>query len=260
MYNIAIPDSVYDKKNIVFPISMNQPLERGKPLELTLNALSEISSKSNASITILICDYLNRHNVGERKSLEMGDNFINEYKHLFKNLKILRWKDYIESIKSFQSTLSMIENVSPEKSLFYGKMRKVYEQCKSAYSLASSIAYQREEFAAILLMDMFDAILYPKKPTYAMRYLYSNIEGRKPEFISFKINQKKIRNKHEFFKEPKSTHMHIAFRVLLDNINSLLESSEISPKEKMIFIERLKEDVDFIVESKLKANTKTLTS
>ena len=82
-----------------------------------------------------------------------------------------------------------------------------------------------------------------------MAYLYNFIEGYKPKYHHIKVSQIKnpaqqddIKNERFFIGNQKTSdssrnHIHIAFRGLLEHIDVLLNSSELSSKSKKLFAE-----------------------
>lgn len=250
MYKVTIPDSSSISKQVILPISMSQTLERGKALECLLKKANEIYKPEN--VTVLLCDYLNRHNLdSDKEALLMGEKFIDENKLALSENRVLRWKEYMESKKDFDYNLNLITDKSSPKSLFFGKMSKVHRNCKSSTSLEASVKYQREEFSLILCMKEFDAIIYPRKPSTAMNYLYSEIEGKKPLFIHAKVRKNSPKKAPSLlFFPPSKTKihnqpMHISLRLLLQQIDVLLQSPEIPSKSKLMFLEKLRDTLKF---------------
>lgn len=250
-YNASIPTDISSNEKIVLPISMNQPLERGSSLKAVLNAI-EVSGYKN-QVTILVCDYLNRHNYkDENEAFKQGDEFIHDHAAILQGYHILKWKEFLDSIKNnqFNEHIKQIREKCQEGSRFYNKIRKTWEKCLSAdQSLDNSIQYQIEEYASILCMTEFAHLFYPRRITNGMAYLYNFIDGSKPKYHHIKISKiKKIHLQDELKKErffigdPKTSdtsrnHIHIAFRGLLEHIDLLLNSSELSSKSKKLFAE-----------------------
>jgi hypothetical protein len=259
MYKVSLPERLSTHNKIVLPISMSQPLERGEALKALLSQLELNYGVEN--ITILICDFLNRHNLeNEESALEMGDIFIKEHKDILSKYNVIRWFDYLKSKKEFEVNLKKITELSPEKSLFDGKMCKVHRSCKSSFSLKASINYQREEFALILCMHEFDALVYPQKISNSMNYLYRNIDGKKPDYIAAKVTKNPTLSSTTplFFqqnlkKEVTHQSMHISLRLHLEQMKVLMNSSEIPLSSKIIFLNKLNDYIEFSKhESKIK--------
>lgn len=250
-YQASIPTDISSNENIVLPISMNQPLERGDSLKAILHAIEVNGYKSQ--VTILVCDYLNRHNCNdEGEAIKQGDAFIHDHAAILNGYRILRWKEFLDGIENnkFHDHIKQIQEKGQEGSRFYNKIRKTWEKCLSAdQNLDNSIQYQIEEYAAILCMTEFSHLFYPKRITNGMAYLYSFIEGYKPKYHHVKVSQIKspvqqdgIKNERFFIgnsttSDTSRNHIHIAFRGLLDHIDLLLNSSELSSKSKKLFAE-----------------------
>ncbi|MBA2655447.1 MAG: hypothetical protein H0U70_00485 [Tatlockia sp.] len=243
----TLPPDLKKTDTIILPISMNQPLERGERLAAILQSFEECGYKKQ--VTILVCDYLNRHNcTNDQDALKQGDQFIQENKDSLKDYPIIRWKPFLDSRpqNQFSNYFNTILNQSSEGSKFYNKMKKTWEKClSSSQSLEASINYQMEEYASILCMNEFDHLFYPKRITNGLAYLYNYIEGKKPIYHHIKVAENKIKNANpsaEFFmgslKENRN-HIHIAFRGLLEHMELLLSSSELSLKSKKTFAEEV---------------------
>lgn len=246
-YKASIPTDISPSEKIVLPISMNQPLERGESLKAILCAIEASGYKHQ--VTILVCDYLNRHNCkNEDEALTQGDAFINDHAEMLIGYHVLRWKDFLNNVQNhlFDIHLKQIQETCQEESRFYNKIRKTWEKCLSAdQPFENSIQYQIEEYTAILCMNEFSHLFYPKRITNGMAYLYHFIEGNKPKYHHIKVSQ--IKNPHtqdaiqdeRFFigDNASRNHIHIAFRGLLEHMDMLLSSSELSSKSKKSFAE-----------------------
>lgn len=247
-FHCTLPQDIKKSESIVLPISMNQPLERGERLSSILKAFDECGYKEQ--VTILVCDYLNRHNChDELEAFKQGEQFIQDHKHELQDYRVIRWKPFIDSIpqNQFETYFNKVVATSQEGTKFYNKMKKTWEKCLSAnQEFDASIKYQTEEYASILCMDEFDHLFYPKRITNGMAYIYNFIEGKKPTYHHIKIAENKSKlistpdQTEEFFIgsiKPNRNHIHVAFRALLEHMDVLLGSQELSLKAKKIFIE-----------------------
>ena len=100
-YHASIPTDISSNERIVLPISMNQPLERGDNLKAILHAI-EVNGYKN-QVTILVCDYLNRHNCNdENEAIKQGDEFIHDHAAILNGYRILRWKEFLDGIENNQ--------------------------------------------------------------------------------------------------------------------------------------------------------------
>lgn len=247
-FNCILPGDIKTNETIVLPISMNQPLERGERLFSILKAFETYGYKNQ--VTILVCDYLNRHNcTDEMESFAQGDKFLKDHENELQGFRVIRWKAFLDSIDQakFSASLNEIVKKSQVGSKFYNKMNKTWEKCLSAtQAFDSSIKYQTEEYASILCMTEFDHLFYPKRITNGMAYLYQFIEGRKPNYHHIKITENKtslapsLEHTEDFFMGSMKTdrnHIHIAFRALIEHMDVLLGSQELSLKAKKVFAE-----------------------
>ncbi len=256
----SLKTQISNDESIVLPISMHQPLERGDRLASILSYLKTYGLQANT--TILICDYLNRHNnLSDETALALGDEFIDSHKDLLHDFKIVRWKDYMDyKGEEFIESLKTIYSTSQINSRFYEKMKKTWEKCLSAnYSLEASIKYQQEEYAIVACMDEFSHLIYPKRITNGMSYLYGNFNCKMPIYHHIKISEIKNESKLSYIEknihqEKNRQRMHIAFRSIIEHVESLLSSNEMSENAKKMFIEEM-ENILIVNSNLISANS-----
>lgn len=241
---VTLPTEIPSNETIVLPISMHQPLERGENLHAILTALKHHGYQQQT--TVLVCDFLNRHNCETvEEAMQQGEDFLTEHQEMLEGFKILRWADFLNSRnEAFHNALKDIIAKSEEGSRFYNKMRKTWEKCLSAnYSLEASILYQQEEYAAVMCMDEFDHLIYPKRITNGMAYLYQHFAVLKPSYHHVKIAEKKVTKSQDVESNQSSgkerRHIHVAFRAVLEHVEFLLRSEELSEKAKRRFAEEM---------------------
>jgi|GEM_PF-2597948 len=245
LINATLPDTIPANETIVLPISMSQPLERGSRLAAILTAFKKLGYQHHT--TILVCDYLNRHNCGsEEEAILQGDTFLSEHADMLAGFKIMRWQEFLDTRNQtyFLAKHTEVKEKSVEGSAFYNKMKKTWEKCLSASQpFEASLLYQIEEYAAIVCMDEFDHLFYPKRITNGMAYLYNFIEGKKPQYHHIKVSDakpitmKNSTNTHVHAEKKDRRHIHIAFRALLEQMDMLLASGEMAIKAKHVFAE-----------------------
>ncbi|MBI5547662.1 MAG: hypothetical protein HY901_27585 [Deltaproteobacteria bacterium] len=244
----TFPEAIPAGESIVLPISMAQPLERGERLGAIIQAFKEKSYQDR--VTILVCDYLNRHNCSsDSEAIELGDQFIKDHATVLQGFRMMRWKELIDSQPSFPSRLKEVIARSAEGTQFHNKLIKTWEKCLSAsQALASSLQYQIEEYAAILCMDEFDHLFYPKRITNGMAYLYNFVDGKKPKYHYIRVSEVKdtqwatgtsAQGQPQDANKKDRRHIHVAFRGLIEHAEILLSSGELSHKAKGVFAEEL---------------------
>jgi hypothetical protein len=244
-FSAVLPGNIPDNEAIVLPVSMNQPMERGERLQAIIKSIRAHHYEDRT--TILICDYLNRHNCAtDAQALEQGDQFLHEHQNILNGLCIVRWQDFLAARKDvFTKRFSEVKEKNIDGSHFYLKMRKTWEKCLNAtQSLEASIQYQMEEYAAVLCMEEFSHLFYPKRITNGLAYLYNYFSGKKPQYHHVKMSGTKTVTQEKLFininnvnDNKKRRHIHIAFRALLEHMDALLASEELSDKAKKMFAE-----------------------
>ena len=245
-YSAVLPYNIPANETMVLPISMSQPLERGERLAAIIKSIRTHHYEDRT--TILVCDYLNRHNCDtDVQALEQGEQFLIDHQQILQGLHVVRWQDFLATRNQdvFAKRFSEVQEKNIQGSHFHLKMKKTWEKCLSAtQTLDASIHYQMEEYAAVLCMDEFEHLLYPKRITNGLAYLYNYFSGKKPQYHHIKMSEIKTVTQEELFHNINQIplnkdrrHIHVAFRGLLEHMDMLLSSGELSAKAKKVFAE-----------------------
>lgn len=251
---------------LIFPISMNQKYHTGERLE----ALFTFAEKYNS--TILVADTLQKHNLGgdKGKALKQGDKFILKYQHLFnkadeiksyeewqekknsKKLKMIRWERWANLYpEELEKAKKIVEGEYKKKEDFFQSIEETLEKSMSVLDRESSIKYQLEEISYLLTFKEFDVHLYPKELNLSQvvaKGIFSDINI--PEFLTPKLISKveNLQSTKGFFKaSQKKRHdrsLQLAERMALKNIEVILNSPEVAPVRKEVFIEELRGMID----------------
>ena len=237
-FSLEIPKG----SKVIVPSSMGSDL-KGEKLKELINNLKE----NDCDVTILIADTLQKYNYDYTTALKMGDNFLLENKGILKDVKVIRWDEFIESKKElFEKNKNLIEQKATKGSTFYNKMVRTQNKCAVSKDIDSSLEYQKEEYAAILTMSEFDYFIYSKSITDAMACLYNGqiIGIKNPQYIHVSFPQLLAKNAQEvgIFKaknKQQENSLPLVLRMAYDQVETVLNSNEISETSKQIFIERL---------------------
>jgi hypothetical protein len=251
-------DSLKKDAKVLLPISLGQKYHLGERLK----ALVEFAKSYNT--TILIADALHRYNLNdEKKALSMGDKFLDKNAEAFKDtvlidsveswekykddakvVKLVRWKTWAQ-IK--QKELEVADRLIEEEcknpvSKLVKKLHETAKQSASAHSEESSIAYQKEENKYLLTFSEFDYHIYPKplNPSQAETYTIFESSVKLPVHKSVKFEN--VEHPNSFFAEQKKRHeqsLPLALRLLINNFQEILGSSELSPVHKTLFIAKV---------------------
>ena len=273
-YKISIHDEkINGKEKIILPISMKQKYHKGKRLEALVNFTAQYNT------TILIADSLQKYNVGNKKAIAQGKKFLTTHSTIFKDtvlidsvekwhkykdsstLKLILWDFWAIIKKEELSAASKIieENSQPGTELFRA-MQRTAERSLSAKDEASSIQFQKEENSYLLTFNEFDVHLYPGDSTDSQKETYRLFKEtfKLPRLIIVEITQvmdpayENMLNRG-FFNFPSnesSSHaldkrhqrsMPLVLRLLLQNIEAIMENSEIPPLAKALFVSRVNE-------------------
>ncbi|AHE67925.1 hypothetical protein Loa_02383 [Legionella oakridgensis ATCC 33761 = DSM 21215] len=122
-FSAVIPANIPPHETIVLPISMSQPLERGERLAAIIQSIRD--HKYDDRTTILVCDFLNRHNSSDSSSLDQGETFLKEHETILKHFRIVRWQEFISSRNEvFLEKYAEVCDKNKDASHFYLKMKK----------------------------------------------------------------------------------------------------------------------------------------
>ena len=127
-------------------------------------------------------------------------------------------------------------------------MKSTWKKCKSSNELKNSISYQKEEYAVTLCMEEFTDIVYPRKISDGLAYFMRNIEGKKPKYHHVRIqkieNGSSLDSKQTFFKEDKKRNfVPLALRMVLEQVETIMTSPEVSSSDKKIFAEEIENTI-----------------
>jgi hypothetical protein len=260
-------ESIESDSRRIMPISMRQRYHSGERLQ----ALIEWAQGSNT--TLLIADYLQRHNLGdEKKALRQGNQFLRQHGAILKDsiviedaeswekykglsvVKLMRWKTWAEiHPQEVASAQLLMEEQSFEGSPLLQAMKRVASRCFSTYSEESSIAYQKEENAYLLTFTCFDDHIYPKPLNDSQAEIYRQWyetlpRHRVPRFIpllhsssaprgSFWAHppEDPLEEEKKAFPTKEKHSLHPMLRMVLMNLEMALNSSEVSPQSKVEF-------------------------
>lgn len=264
-FEIEVEGISKDSKRIM-PISMGQRYHSGEHLQAL------VAWAKGTNTTILVADYLQRHNLGdEKKALDKGNQFLKQNEAIFKELilvdglenwekyknlshaKIMRWKTWEEICpREVDAAKALLEENSKAGSHLLKAMERTAARCFSAFDKESSIKYQKEENAYLLTFDCFDDHLYPRPLNDSQAEVYKQFPSklpkhRIPRFVNLAPGRQNVSygefwagskpdEQKKYPVEKAKLSLHPALRMALMNIEMVLNSHEISPKAKEEFI------------------------
>jgi hypothetical protein len=219
------------------PISLEQPLHKGE----SLRALLAYYKKYNP--VLLLADTLHRFNHDEITARAKGEQFIAEHAEIISGYQLQRWDEWTKKYHAeIEGHKQALNSLCVPGSLFYEKCVLTAETCQTISSLENSLAYQIEEYAAIFVMSReFDYLVYPRAASPGNSIIYKLFPDiRKPVYVN--ANAKRI--PLEQYQERNDKPLPVAIRLLLDHIESILASSEISSENKRSLITRIEDLAD----------------
>lgn len=264
MLELNFYPEIHTDSKVVLPISMTNPAFTFDVISHILDHLKE------HAVTVLVCDYLNRHNVGEEQALRQGDAFLEKHQTLFTaNVEVIRWQAWIEAHQSaYNVSFKKIMELSGDGSDLQRAMLKTARQRKNKVTreddIAASLKYQREEYAVIDCMKEYDQLIYIALITHGMGVFYKYAEITCPQYVHCKVKKmnaslqalraEELGEKllttgsdpsNGFFspvieKKLQYSQLSIGTRVILQGLEELMFSTQVSKEEKKVLISLLK--------------------
>lgn len=254
-YTVKFVPDLTEGCQVVVPISLSNP----KFNRESILAIVQTAIEMNVKITILIADYLSRHNMSVEDSLRKGDAIINECSEAFNypQITVVRWKEWIAAREEqFDLSIKSARTMYAKNENFREGILRTAKQCKSVMSQDSSIEYQLEEYAALLCKQTYDYLLYPAYISHGMLGLYEAYQIKKPVYVHVQLKnlKPKLLSSSTFFSSSvqeknqvqnklsrgRAMHASLFTRCLVENIETLLSSPEVSPQDKDWFLEKIR--------------------
>lgn len=250
-YSVAFAPEIEKNAQVVIPISLNNPSFNEESIPAMLTAVLALG----AQVTVLIADYLSRHNMSEAKAMERGDAIAHQYAGAFDHpaITVVRWKDWIALRQAaFERSLKQTKALYDEGGAFKKSVLRTAKQCKSTTSQAASVNYQLEEYAALACKQEYDFLLYPAYISHGMFATYEAFAIKRPAYVHVRLKKQKVNAAAQsaFFDNspgqtvtvPKknSDYIPVTMRCIIENCETILTSPEISPKQKQWLAETMK--------------------
>ena len=264
MLDLKFYPEIKEGSKVVLPISMGN-------LGFTFKVMSSlIEALEGHAITVLVCDYLNRHNVGEEEAIKQGDAFLERNRALLEadNIEVIRWKPWIQAHQgdydvAYEKILRLSADGSDLQRAMRTTARKKKKKATTENEIKASINYQREEYAVIDCMKEYDQLVYIAPITYGMGVFYKHADITCPEYVHCKVKTpspclQALReteveaslltevNQHSagFFlpaaqQKVKPKALSFGYQACLNQVEEILFSSQVSTSEKKAIAEYL---------------------
>lgn len=159
---IIVPFSMnrYSPSGSKFDPSNKKIIQYDQDIELILNQLVFYSlesriKKQTREVHILSTAGLHAINCGKEEAQKIEEHFLSRHSELLKELpQTLKWNDFIASHqREFDRLYQCVHEKSEQGSLWHTKMVETFQNVRTATTtLEKSVEYQRQEYAAIILM------------------------------------------------------------------------------------------------------------
>jgi hypothetical protein len=281
-FKVEIDAKLDNTARIVMPISMGQKYHAGDRLKALIGFAKQYNT------TLIIADGLQRHNTkSDKEALKMGAKFLKKNVEILKDaveidslekwhqykdtqtLKVIRWDTWrlIKKTELAATKKALDERLADSKSeegaTLLQSMKDAAKTSFSAVDEESSINYQKEENEVLLTFSDFDCLCYPDLNASQIEIykqfaaLYHLPRFVSPKFISTDLDIKAVTVTGFFSgnaKPPITNKRHanslpIALRLIIETVEKLMQSNEISEEHKKAFILKLKSSVAPSVET-----------
>lgn len=243
LYSVTFAPELEKDTQAVMPISLSNPSFN----EESIPAMLKAAIDSGAQVTVLIADYLSRHNMPESEALVKGDAIIKQYAKDFNHpaITVVRWKDWIEQRQAqFDLSLKQTKEAYEKGGEFKKAVLRTAKQCKSTMSKASSINYQLEEYAALGCKQEYDYLLYPAYISHGMFGFYKEFDVKKPTYVHVRLKKQKpnkvpqnlfFKNAATKTKRRKNAEYFSPYaRSVAEQFENFLYCPEVAPNEKKV--------------------------
>jgi len=234
MYLIKPKVEIPDGARVVLPISLEQTLHTGDALRALLNFYKKYNP------VVLLADTLHRFNHDHATARAKGDHFIASNADILGDFTLIRWDQWISKYPDeIEETKQLLTSQCLPGSLLYEKCQLTAEKCHTRSNLENSLSYQIEEYAVLLVMAReFDYLVYPRAATEGMSVIYKLFADiPKPVYV----NANTINIPLEHYQVNKLKPLPLSLRLLLDQIESVFASGEISAENKLKLVARIED-------------------
>lgn len=232
-----------EKSKLILPISLSRYNVDKQVTKAFDMSLDKILQKTSLLLKMGYIDQVDILTTADLQKVNWSSELADKYENHFlnKHAKVLgeqsavyKWNEWIDLIgrNLYQQTYLDVCEKSSEGTSWYYFMLDTFNKLKSETSLKASLDYQRQEYAAILLMDNYDHIVYPGNITIAWAYLYYIYNKQTPLFT------KVINNNLPTLFEVNAPHdFNHSIEMILSNVENTLLSANFPKigKEKLVY-------------------------
>ena len=251
-YEIHENECLPESSRVIIPVSFGNSYPTGEKFFQFLNKYKSYNP------TIVWPDELYRNHNTQVDIMEHIESLWEEYEVFFETegFNVKKWGEFKDENPEWENKLEKIEIISKENSIMMNKMVRTAKNLgiNNPELIKNSINYQKEEYAVLLTWTEFDYIVYPNKISPGMDRLYKEVNIRKDIFgdlelpifhkVSIRaLNTKEMvstlnykREKENIYNTKKNKLMPIPLRLVEESLSFVMQSSEISEKNKKLFV------------------------
>ena len=235
----------------VVPVSLTQAHYVNKNFKISEKFKALLDDlKKGYDATIVIADILDCYNgTSPEEAVKNGEDLERQIlRHIGKNhnsLKVTHWKSWTENNETFNKKENcFLERLSEKSNYLRVNLEKTADKFSKETSKENSIKLLTEECSVYLQWsELFTHVLYPLPISDALKKTAS-LFGLKLKYVQLHWNEAKkscAENETAFFSQSGGKEARLTFgsRILIQNVESLLLSSEVNKQEKTKFLKHL---------------------
>jgi hypothetical protein len=238
MQSIKFTPPIQEHSTVIVPISMGRyNISEAKTKQYD-DALDKLFKHTSLLLKIGFIDKvdivssagLQTTNWSRTLANDIEAHFLKKHNYILsQQSNFFTWDQFIQSNgeDNYRESFDNVLKKSKEGSEWYQLMYETHTQVKASINLAQSLEYQRKEYAAILLMNSYDHLVYLGGISPAWAYLYHTFKTKKPLFT--KAALKNDENSSSSIRRSDINH---SIEMILSNIESTLLSHNISDLDK----------------------------
>lgn len=245
LYEVNLTPQIIANKKIVIPVSMGRydiSAKKTKEYDYMLSALftcisEKLKTGEISSVDVISTCELQGINWNNDTIKKIETHFYQTHKAaLQEQTNFFTWNNWIDTKgrEEYQDYYNLVLQKSDYETEWYDLMVRTHGGVSLDTNLENSLEYQRQEYAAILLMQSYDYLVYTGSISLAWSYLYRLFPQNKlPVFVKAEFSKTKKANSIA----SQADAMHTT-KMILTMIEQTLTSSNFPEEEKKKIIDR----------------------
>lgn len=243
-YKVSFIPRITSGSKIIVPISMGRYVineKKKKEYDEILESLFSqmaylLDTQQVNSVDILSTAGLQRINWDKGLVEKVEAHFLNRHNTLLeKQSNCYKWEEWIEEQGNniFENNYQFIKQKSQEGTEWHKLMVKTHQNVEMSSDLNRSLEYQKREYAAIMLMNGYDNLVYPGISPIGLSYMYHALRTPLPTFT--RANFEKNSKNESVISVADASH---TTKIIVNMLEDTLASQNFPIKEKERIIDK----------------------